>query len=327
MSILNAMKGPYQVPTFHAVMTGIIALLHHVSYGETIMPSLELSGYHLLWQDEFDAIALDSAKWEATTWTRRHATNTLEAVSVADGILRITTYTENGVHHTGFLRTKNKFDARYGFFEARIRFDSTPGEWGAFWLIAPTVGTIIGDPENAGVEIDVVEHRARNGLGQDVSGNYVANLHWDGYDDDHKTTGSGLIQTRSDGSSLNGEWHTYGVLWTPDGYTFTFDGTPKWSTAEAVSRIPEYLKLTCEVQDQNWAGEIPEGGFGDLSASRTFMQVDWVRVWQNANAHPEIHPIENQTTSKGKTLQLTIQASDPDPRDTLEYSATGTLSD
>ncbi|MBN2234613.1 MAG: glycoside hydrolase family 16 protein [Opitutales bacterium] len=287
---------------------------------------MNLSDYGLTWQDEFNGIALDASKWEATTNPRHDAFNTLEAVSVSDGVLRITTYTENGTHHTGFIRTINKFEARYGFFEARIRFDSTPGEWGAFWLIAPTVGSIIGDPANAGVEIDIAEHRARDKSGQDVSGKYVANLHWDGYDEGiHQSTGSGLIQAKTDDSSIQGEWHTYGVLWTPNGYTFTFDGTPKWSTTEAVSRIPEYLKLTCEVKNDNWAGSIPEGGFGNLQSSRTFMQVDWVRVWQMPNAHPEIHSIGNQFNTVGNPIQLTIQASDPDPDDTLDYSASGAL--
>jgi len=320
------MIGSHHRHTLLSLIAGLTACLTNASFGETISPSMNLSGYGLTWQDEFNGNALDASKWEATTWSRRHAINTLEAVSVFDGLLRITTYTDNGTHHTGFIRSKNRFEARYGFFEARIRFDSTPGEWGAFWMLAPTVGSIIGDPANAGVEIDIVEHRVRNGDGDDISGKYVANLHWDGYDEDHKTTGSGLIEAKTDGSSIHGEWHTYGVLWTPNGYTFTFDGTPRWTTTEAVSHIPEYLKLTCEVQDDNWAGNIPEGGFGNLQSSQTFMQVDWVRVWQQPNAHPEMQPIEDQSTPAGKPIQLTIQASDPDPDDTLEYSASGTSS-
>lgn len=57
----------------------------------------------------------------------------MDAISLSNGVLRITTYTENTndsniTHYTSFLRTKNKFEARYGFFEARIRIDSTPGE-------------------------------------------------------------------------------------------------------------------------------------------------------------------------------------------------------
>ncbi|MDD4350533.1 MAG: hypothetical protein PHF70_15605 [Opitutales bacterium] len=39
-----------------------------------------------------------------------------------------------------------------------------------------------------------------------------------------------------------------------------------------------------------------------------------------------MQPIEDQSTPAGKPIQLTIQASDPDPDDTLEYSASGTSS-
>ena len=57
----------------------------------------------------------------------------MDAISLSNGVLRITTYTENTKDgnitlYTSFLHTKNKFEARYGFFEARIRIDSTPGE-------------------------------------------------------------------------------------------------------------------------------------------------------------------------------------------------------
>lgn len=69
--------------------------------------------------------------------------------------------------------------------------------------------------------------------------------------------------------------------------------------SEAVSRIPEYLKLTCEGEDQLWAGNIPEGGFGNLDKSQTFMQVEWVRVWRKRNSHPELISEGNHSTSPG----------------------------
>ncbi len=81
---------------------------------------------------------------------------------------------------------------------------------------------------------------------------------------------------------LQGEWHVYAVYWTADGYTFFLDDVPQWSTSEGLSRRPEFIKLTCEVQDRGWAGPIPAGGYGPRGASRTGMQVDWVRVWESA---------------------------------------------
>ena len=166
-----------------------------------------------------------------------------------------------------------------GYFEARIKFQDAPGEWCAFWLNSPTNGNPLGDPATAGVEIDVVEHRVTD------QGNWTAlrdmvamNLNWDGYGShmQNRQKVAGL----PDGAALQGEWHTYGVLWSTTGYTFYVDKVPLWSISEAISRRPESIQLTCEVDDHTWAGNIPAGGFGSRATSTTGMDVDYVRVWQ-----------------------------------------------
>ena len=189
--------------------------------------------------------------------------------------------TEDGVHHTGFLDTAGKFLAAFGWFEARIRFHSSPGEWGAFWLQSPTMGDRVGDVRAAGAEIDVVEHRFTDTADVDISNTFGINVHWDGYGADHKHAG-GRGAMAAGAAPLQGDWHTYAVRWTPDRYTFFLDGVEQWSTRAGVSRRPEYIRLTCEVQDASWAGHVPAGGYRRREESRTRMHVDWVRVWQSA---------------------------------------------
>jgi beta-glucanase (GH16 family) len=237
------------------------------------------AGYRLVWHDEFDGPALDTAKWTVYAGQRRNAQNAADAVAVAGGVLTITTYTDDGTHFTGFLDTAGKFLTTYGWFEARVRFESSPGEWGAFWIQSPTMGNPVGDVGAAGAEIDVVEHRATDGAGVDISNSYGINLHWDGYGAAHQHAG-GVGAPPAGAAPLQGNWHTYAVLWTPERYTFFLDGVEQWETREGVSRRPEFIKLTCEVQDASWAGHIPAGGYGPRGRSRTRMQVDWVRVWQ-----------------------------------------------
>jgi hypothetical protein len=236
-------------------------------------------GYVLAWAEDFDGVALDRTQWTPLDERRRDATATPEAVRVENGIARFTTYTEGGVHHTGFIGTVGKFEATYGYFEAKIRFHSAPGAWCAFWLDSPTIGRPLGDPGTAGVEIDVVEHRVTDRNGWDALADMVAlNLNWDGYDRNKKNRQK--VLPLADGAPVQGEWHVFAVDWTPEGYTFYVDELPLWAISEAVSHRSEGLRLTCEVDDASWAGYVPDGGYGPLATSTTGMDVDWVRVWQ-----------------------------------------------
>ena len=238
-----------------------------------------VSGLHLVWHDEFDGAALDTARWTVHAGPRRDAVNTPDAISVADGVLTITTFTEGGTHYTGFIDTARHFSTTYGWFEARIRFASAPGEWGAFWLQTPTMGQAIGDPGTAGTEIDVVEHRMVDEAGADISDTYSVNLHWDGYGADHKHAGgSGAVPRGA--PSLQGAWHTYAVQWSTGGYRFLLDGVEQWASDAGIAHRPEFIRLTCEVADGAWAGHIPLVGYGSRERSTTWMEVDWVRVWQ-----------------------------------------------
>lgn len=235
------------------------------------------AGYRLVWQDEFDGSALDASKWNVQSAARRDAVNSPAAIAVAGGSLIITTFTEGGKHITGFIDTAGKYEPTFGYIEARIRFDSTPGEWGAFWLQSPTMGNPVGNTAVAGTEIDVVEHRAHNAAAADIRDTYVMNVHWDGYGSSHQTSGS---TGRPPSGALAGAWHTYGLLWTADAYVFSIDGVEQWRLTSAPSRRSEFIRLTCEVLDKGWAGNIPAGGYGPAASSTTRMLVDWVRVWQ-----------------------------------------------
>lgn len=244
-------------------------------------------GYRLVWEDNFDGDKLDLTKWTPETYIRRGNPLSGDAVTVKDGVLAITTYTDGGKHYTGFITTKGKFETTYGYFEARIRFHSSPGQWGAFWLHSPTIGNPVGDPASAGTEIDIVEHRARDKKGEDVRNLLAMNLHWDGYKPKVHQHAGYSISAPAGTLSLQGQWHSYGLLWAPEGYTFYLDGVEQWKTDKAISKRSEFLLLTCEIEDKGWAGDIPVGGYGSRGESKTTMEVDWVRVWQKAPGSPD----------------------------------------
>ncbi|HEU5047576.1 MAG TPA: glycoside hydrolase family 16 protein [Rickettsiales bacterium] len=239
------------------------------------------ANYKLVWQDEFTEKNLDASKWKPETYKRDAARLSANAATIGNDGLRITTYTQDGVHHTGFLTSKGLFSTTYGYFESMIRFHGASGQHCAFWLQSPQMGKIIGNPAEGGVETDIIEHRLTDGHDKDISNLAAFNLHWDGYGAYHKHAGSQWLAP----SSLNNSWHTYAVLWTPAEYIFYVDDVERWRTNIAVSHTPQELRLTCEVKGpHSWSGTIPEGGYGSEQTSPYGMDVRWVRIWQKENS-------------------------------------------
>jgi hypothetical protein len=168
--------------------------------GDVRRQAVPPAGYQLVWEERFDGSSLDPARWTALAGPRRSGYVTPAAVSVAGGLATLTTYTEGGVHYTGFLSTEGKFAARYGYFEARIRFHDAPGSWCAFWISTYTVDDSVGNPGGNGTEIDVVEHRVTDPGGWTELADMVAlNVNWDGYGPDKKT--AQLVTQLPDGTS------------------------------------------------------------------------------------------------------------------------------
>ena len=232
------------------------------------------SGYYQVWADEFGGTSLDTSKWSAWSGPNRHAINTPSAATLGGGYLTITTYTTNGTHYSAILSTDGKFRYRYGYLEASIDFNTTPGMWSAYWLQSPTEGQYIGDPSASGAEIDICEHRASDATGSNIASFVQSTVHWDGYATDHKQVNGGNI-----GSGLGTGFHTYGLLWDSTNYFFLIDGVQQWATNIGHSDRTEIVLLSSEVQDAYWAGVVPAGGYGDFLTSTTKMIVDYVRYY------------------------------------------------
>ncbi len=189
---------------------------------------------------------------------------------------------------TGYIRTRNypltgpngemTFSQRYGYFEARMKLDSTSGQWAAFWLM-PYKRVLCADGSGRdGTEIDIVE-----GFPRDPSARHNRNrtvnmaIHYDGYRKDHKTQNHNFpdkAQRKQFKAFRSSNFHTYGFLWTPTEYVWYVDGEPVYriNDPDVISQVPKYLKLSTEVA--GWAGDLNKKKLPADSA------VDWVRVWQ-----------------------------------------------
>jgi hypothetical protein len=256
------------------------------------LPVTVLGPGNVTWSDEFDGPVLDLTRWSyRATGPRFDAIVTPDAVSVGGGALTITTYTELGTHYVGMISTyKNGpvgFEQRYGYFEARVRFNNAPGQWSAFWLQSPTLGNPIGDPATAGVEMDIAEHRTRCVAApaptppetcspdNDISDRIQQAHIWDGYGPESKSA----VRLSDPLPGLgNGSWHTWALRWTPTEVTFLYDGVATWTTTSPVSQRSEYIILSSDV-GAFFAGAIPPAGYGARLTSATTTDFDYVRVW------------------------------------------------
>jgi len=222
--------------------------------------------WQLAWSDEFEGDAVDQSKWEICgDWKRRDGYWVKEDAYVdGKGHLILRTKKDGNRYTCGAVRTRGKFEHRYGYWVCRCKFPEEPGHWPAFWLFAPGVGKI-GDGGRDGTEIDIMEKPWR----EDRT---TQNLHWDGYGKEHQSAGTRfMVPGMSEG------FHTFGLLWTPEEYVFYVNGQETWRTAAGgVSQVPEYAKLTEEIG--KWGGDITQAKLPD------HFVVDYVRVYDVAGA-------------------------------------------
>lgn len=265
------------------------------------------AGYNLVWSDEFNSSAFNTSNWNIETWWYLGAQDTPDALDVSSGShLMLYTYTTSGTNYAGDIRTANKYEPLYGYFEARIGYYTAPGTWSCFWLTSQGVGVpSAAGPHAQGVEMDVSEHRKYDAGNQhDVSGEIDSFLHWNEYATPYASNGIYW------GTGLNSGMHIYSLLWTPASATFSIDGTNQWTMTDSgtsvISHTQEYLLLTSIVQGGSWAGNVPSGGFGNKPGY--YMWVDYVRAYQPTGAGNATQYETEGMTQLGSTGGVSIVA-------------------
>jgi beta-glucanase (GH16 family) len=216
----------------------------------------------LIWSDEFNGQALDDSKWSYRgLGKRKGGVNTKDSVKLdGKGHLVLTTRKVGDAFHTGMIGTQGKFERAFGYFECRVKLQTQPGHWSAFWLQSPRLGKTIGDPKSSGTEIDIFEYLARKG------DKIQHTIHWDGYGKHHKSKAQ-LVEREG----LQKGWHTVGLEWKRGEYVFYVDGKRTWRTTQGISHTPEYIILSLEVGP--WAGAITDAKLPDS------VEFDYVRVY------------------------------------------------
>lgn len=263
------------------------------------------TGYRLVWRDEFNGNSLDTTKWGyqlgiqdvyGSSYGPEYWGNgelqyyTQDAVSVADGMLKITATKQampNGrTYSSARILTRDKASWTYGYFEARMKTPTGNGMWPAFWMLPQPSTTANsnniygGWPYNG--EIDIMEAKGR------LMNKVDTTLHFgpvsDGGWASHYVTKATTLTSNTD------EWHTYAVEWTSSYITWYVDGnavqtvsSSTWysrspaaeGNASAPFDQPFYILLNLAVGGQYDGGVQPDGSFTSAS-----MYVDYVRVYE-----------------------------------------------
>jgi len=243
------------------LVTAVASGASQTAASESLPLLPEGKSWKLAWSDEFEGTVLDQSKWEVLGDSKRRDGYWVKEDSYLDGQgnLLLRTKKDGDRYTCGAIRTRGKFEHRYGYWVCRCQFPKQPGHWPAFWLMGDGVGKV-GDGGRDGTEIDIMEKPWRDDR-------TTQNLHWDGYGKEHKSAG---LQFRAPG--LSEGFHTFGLYWTPEEYVFYVDGLESWRTsAGGVSQVPEFAKLTEEIG--KWGGDIAQASLPD------YFTVDYVRVY------------------------------------------------
>lgn len=199
-------------------------------------------GYKLVWEDDFDGYEIDHTKWDyrAVGKTRNRAIVDTSTVYLdGKGNLVIELKEKDGKFYVGQLTTEYKHMFKYGYFECNVSLNQKAGMHSAFWLQSPYVSKGE-DPAAYGAEIDIFEY-----IATDPGGIYTT-VHWD-------YSNLKSLNQRSYIPQVHNGYHTFGLEWTPEKYTFYVDNRQIWQLTRAISQIEQYIILSTEYS--GWGGD------------------------------------------------------------------------
>jgi len=283
MNLLQAFGRGRRVAVATMLATGLAFPVLHAGPAAATdpLPVGSGGGATLVFADDFDGTALNSARWHTCSWwatsTCSIETNnelelyTANNVSVGGGTLKLQARRENAVgwngttynYTSGMVSSGGRsgeipagFTYKYGYAETRVKIPAGKGLWPAFWTLPADYSW---PPEIDAMEI----------LGDSPN---VVNMTY------HYLDGAGAHQspgTAWTGPDFSAGWHTFGVDWQPNAIVWYVDGVERkrFTDAAAITAAPQYLLLNLAVGG-NWPGS-PDAA----TQFPADYLVDYVRVW------------------------------------------------
>lgn len=271
-----------------AVITIVVQMLFATASGFAQTPArsslftvtkspAETLGYRLVFDEDFNNFSLSSDRQGNYTWYNgvwfQSTVAPLRNISVRDSTL-ILKWTKDQANSTTCVSTLSRDGShyhawRYGYFEARLRFDVVTGSWPAFWMI-PVEGVNSNRVQVETGELDIFE-------AQGASPNVIyGTIHrWIGSEDvaNNASANAHRLPSNVDLS----QYHTYAALWKPGRVTWYFDDHEILSAPTfPIFDKQHYALVICSQEGKHW---VPNDRTG-VNAPSISVQVAWIRVWQ-----------------------------------------------
>lgn len=237
-------------------------------------PAIAGKGYAVTFADDFSTFDYGPQnKWSNGIWYGQHPMSDTSRVNVQNGILRVIAKRDSGqpwsFTTTLWNQGRGGRSFRYGYFEARMKWDNIVGAWPSFWVLSTADRYGENSPSLLCSEIDFFEGYIMPGYGPRA---FTGTLHKNtsspfGIPDE--TRGINPVQV----ADMTTGFHTYGCLWTATEVSWYFDNT-KLTTVAPYDSTNQDMFLLFGMQVTSQIGGPP------LAAPEAKLEVDWVKVWQ-----------------------------------------------
>lgn len=245
--------------------------------------SIDLEGYQLVFNENFDSNEINAAKWNTgLRWGTnvvvnneeqyyidiqnspnfgynpfRHDTDSI-AIGAAETPTELVSAANNQPYISGVLTTADKFSFTEGVAEIRAKIPAGAGLWPQFWLLPD---------EFTGLKPQLFVMEARGDNTSEIFHTYK----YQDENDDVQTTG--VLTTQ--GGDFSADFHTYSVEWSPSLLVFYIDGIEYQRVeSENIASQPMYLILNLAV-----GGWFP-GSPDETTVLPAELVIDHVRVYQ-----------------------------------------------
>lgn len=277
---IGNIAGNFSVKGLISTIVIIAELAGMLLFGSPVSPrgqELDLTGYELIFSDEFEGDTLNTDVWFTRgNGPRRGGYNADSQVRVENGNLVITAeYLNEGEYgegwYTGAVALKEKYTR--GYFEIRCICNPGGGFWSAFWLQADhpyeaeySKGGI------GGAEIDIFEAMGYNNTPRDY---ITSTIHCAGVDGVKEGFQSAMLGDFK-ANNIYEEYNTYGLEWTEDEYIFYINGveTTRSTFGNGVSEASEQVIVSLEIPEEEKLQDF------DTTAYSTDFIVDYVKIYQ-----------------------------------------------